>query len=170
MVQRKQRRSTREVEAREKVRARRADHWAREQQLEDLATAYEVAAQEIEDVTTTTEDKIAAYAVRLRREAEEAKRGLWGQQAESVSQMLELDGVRSVADRLGEPVEAVRKLAAARPSTTHRPGRPEHGRPGATSTSPETGAGQPVTDPSRPAGVAPTEAGSMPFDGNTAAA
>ncbi|MEU6379599.1 hypothetical protein [Streptomyces sp. NPDC046909] len=170
MGQRKQRRSAREVEARERVRARRAGHWERERQLEDLATVYEVAAQEIEDVTTTTEEKIAAYTVRLRQEAEKAKQGLRGQQAESVGQMLELDGVRSVADRLGEAVDTVRKLAAAEPSRTHRTVGPEHGHEGATATYPKSEAGQPVTDPVEPAGVAPAEAGSAPTDGNTAAA
>ena len=45
MAQRRPRKSAREVEARERVRARRAEHWARERQLEDLATDYEVAAQ-----------------------------------------------------------------------------------------------------------------------------
>lgn len=170
MGQRKQRRSTREVEARERVRARRAGHWERERQLEDLATVYEVAAQEIEDVTTTTEEQIAAYALRLRKEAEETKQGLRGQQAQSVGQMLGLDGVRSVADRLGESVDTVRKLAAAGPGTAHRAGGPEHSNEGATATPPATGAGQPVTHPAQPAGVAPAGAGSAPSDGNPAAA
>ncbi|MFF5304823.1 hypothetical protein ACFY5F_36245 [Streptomyces sp. NPDC013161] len=170
MGQRKQRRSAREVEARERVRARQAGHWERERQLEDLATDYEVAAQEIEDVTTTTEKRIAAYAVRLRQEAEKAEQGLRGQQAESVGQMLELDGIRSVADRLGEPVDTVRKLAAAGPGTTHGAGGTEHNREGATATSSKSGAGQPVTDPVQPAGMAPAEGGSAPSDGNAAAA
>jgi hypothetical protein len=170
MGQRKQRRSAREVEARERVRARRAGHWERERQLEDLATVYEVAAQEIEDIATTTEERIAEYTVRLRQEAEETKQQLRGQQAESVGQMLALDGVRSVADRLDESVDTVRKLAATGPGATRRAGGPEHAHEGATTTAPATGAVQPVTDPVQPAGAAPAELGSAPSDGNTAAA
>ncbi|MGW4490478.1 hypothetical protein [Streptomyces sp. NPDC004376] len=47
MTQRSPRKSAREVDARERVRARRAAHWEREKRLEDLATDYELAAQEI---------------------------------------------------------------------------------------------------------------------------
>ena len=156
MAQRRQRKSAREVEARERVRARRAAHWERERRLEDLATDYEVAAQEIEDVTTTTEEKIAAYAARLRGAAEVTKRDLQGQQAQSVNQMLELDGVRSVADRLGESVETVRKVAAARSGRTQEAGKPDRGSATAESAAQGTAAGQPVTDPITPKNEAAT--------------
>ena len=112
MAQRTPRKSAREIEAREKVRARRASYWERERTLEDLATEYEVAADGIGDVTTETEAKIAAYSDRLRRDAEAAKQDLRAQQGESVGRMLELDGIRSVAERLGESVEVIRKLTS----------------------------------------------------------
>ncbi|MEW2401973.1 hypothetical protein [Streptomyces sp. NPDC046862] len=155
MAQRRPRKSAREVEARERVRARRAAHWERERQLEDLATDYEVAAQEIEDVATAAEEKIAAYAARLRGEAEATKRDLRVRQAESVGQMLKLDGVRSVADRLGEPLETVRK-AATRPGRAQKAGTPDHGPAVVQSTGQESAASQPVTDPITPANVAAT--------------
>ena len=152
MAQRRPRKSAREVEARERVRARRAAHWERERQLEDLATDYEVAAQEMDDVTTAAEEKIAAYAARLRREAETTKQDLRVRQAESVGQMLKLDGVRSVADRIGESVETVRKVAAARPDREREAEKPDH----AQSTGQETAPRQPVTHPTTPANAAAT--------------
>ncbi|MGA5441907.1 hypothetical protein ACPCKW_20635 [Streptomyces griseoincarnatus] len=155
MAQRRPRKSAREVEARERVRARRAEHWERERQLEDLATDYEVAAQEIKDVTTEAEEKIAAYAARLRGEAETEKQKLRDRQAESVGQMLKLDGVRSVADRLGESVDTVRKVAA-RPDRAPEGGKPDHGLAAARSTGQEAAAGQPVTRPIPPANAAAT--------------
>jgi hypothetical protein len=155
MAQRRPKRSAREVEARERVRARRAEHWERERQLEDLATDYEVAAQEIEDVTTAAEEKIAAYAARLRGEAETTKQELRDRQAESVGQMLKLDGVRSVADRLGESVDTVRKVAA-RPSRAQGSGKPDHGLAAARSTGQEMAVSGPVTRPIPPANAAAT--------------
>ncbi|MFE9882580.1 hypothetical protein [Streptomyces sp. NPDC005784] len=145
MAQRRPRKSAREVDARERVRARRAEHWERERRLEDLATDYELTAQEIEDVTTEAEEKIAAYAARLRGQARTAKEKLRDRQAQSVGQMLKLDGVRSVADRLGESVEAVRKLAAAESSSTQEDPAPGHRPAAATATAHETPTDQPVT-------------------------
>ncbi|MCT9075274.1 hypothetical protein [Streptomyces fulvoviolaceus] len=144
MAQRSPRKSAREVDARERVRARRAAHWERERRLEDLATDYELAAQEIEDVTEAAEEKIAAYAARLRGQARTAKAGLRDRQARSVGQMLQLDGVRSVADRLGESVETVRKVAAESASTQEDPA-PDHSPAPPTATARETPTGQPVT-------------------------
>ncbi|MET7778060.1 hypothetical protein ABZU94_29020 [Streptomyces mirabilis] len=174
MAQRKPRKSAREVAARETVRARRAEHWERERQLEDLATDYEVAAQEIEDVTTAAEERIAAYANRIRSDAEIAKQGLRDQQAESVGQMLKLDGVRSVADRLDEPVETVRKVAAARPGSAQEAGTPDHGPAVAQSTGRQSATAQPVTDPTTLANVAATASSgpvpSMPAEQRAASA
>ncbi|CAM5702828.1 hypothetical protein SALBM311S_00607 [Streptomyces alboniger] len=151
MAQRRPRKSAREVDARERVRARRAAHWERERRLEDLATDYELAAQEIEDVTREAEEKIAAYAARLRGQAETAKEELRDRQAQSVGQMLRLDGVRSVADRLGESVETVRKVAAESASTQDP--APDHRPAPATATARETPTGQPVTGPVAHAGT-----------------
>ncbi len=153
MAQRRPRKSAREVDARERVRARRAAHWERERRLEDLATDYELAAQEIEDVTTEAEEKIAAYAARLRGQAETAKEELRDRQAQSVGQMLQFDGVRSVADRLGESVETVRKLAAAESGSTQEDPAPDHRPAPATATARETPTGQPVTGPVTHAGT-----------------
>lgn len=147
MAQRRPRKSAREVDARERVRARRSAHWERERRLEDLATDYELAAQEIEDVTTEAEEKIAVYAARLRGQAETAKGELRDRQAERVGQMLQLDGVRSVADRLGESVETVRKVAATESTSTQENPAPEHRPAPATATARETPTGQPVTAP-----------------------
>lgn len=144
MAQRSPRKSAREVDARERVRARRAAHWERERRLEDLATDYELAAQEIEDVTEAAEEKITAYAARLRGQARTAEEELRDRQARSVGQMLQLDGVRSVADRLGESVETVRKVAAESASTQEDPAPDQSSAPAAT-TARETPTGQPVT-------------------------
>lgn len=144
MAQRSPRKSAREVDARERVRARRAAHWERERRLEDLATDYELAAQEIEDVTEAAEEKIAAYAARLRGQAKTAEEELRDRQARSVGQMLQLDGVRSVADRLGESVETIRKVAAESTSTQEDPAPDQSSAPAAT-TARETPTGQPVT-------------------------
>ncbi|WP_187825743.1 hypothetical protein [Streptomyces sp. TRM68367] len=135
------------------MRARRAAHWERERRLEDLATDYELAAQEIEDVTTEAEEKIAAYAARLRGQAETAKEELRDRQAQSAGQMLQIDGVRSVADRLGESVETVRKLAAAESDSTQEDPAPDHRPAPATTTARETPTGQPVTGPVAHAGT-----------------
>ncbi len=174
MAQRRPRKSAREVEARERVRARRAAHWERERQLEDLATDYEVAAQEMDDVTTAAEEKIAAYAARLRDEAETTKQDLRVRQAESVGQMLKLDGVRSVADRLGESVETVRKVAAARPDREREAEKPDHGPAVAQSSGQETAPRQPVTHPTTPANAAatasPKAVPSQPAEQSTASA
>ncbi|MEU5633800.1 hypothetical protein ACH47C_17500 [Streptomyces rishiriensis] len=145
MAQRSPRKSAREVDARERVRARRAAHWERERRLEDLATDYELAAQEIEDVTEAAEEKIAAYAARLRGQARTAKEELRARQARNLGQMLQLDGVRSVADRLGESVETVRKLAAVESASTQEDPAPDHSPAPPTATAHETPTGQPVT-------------------------
>ncbi|WP_051900500.1 hypothetical protein [Streptomyces aureus] len=126
------------------MRARRAAHWERERRLEDLATDYELAAQEIEDVTEAAEEKIAAYAARLRGQAKTAEEELRDRQARSVGQMLQLDGVRSVADRLGESVETIRKVAAESTSTQEDPAPDQSSAPAAT-TARETPTGQPVS-------------------------
>ncbi|MFG2785733.1 hypothetical protein ACGFY7_48940 [Streptomyces prunicolor] len=147
MAQRRPRKSAREVDARERVRARRAGHWERERRLEDLATDYELTAQEIEDVTKDAEEKIAAYATRLRGQAETAKQELRDRQVQSVGQMLQLDSVvRSVAERLGESPETVRKVAAESASAPVDPA-PDHGPAAAKATAPGTPTGQPVTAP-----------------------
>ncbi|MFF3710282.1 hypothetical protein [Streptomyces phaeochromogenes] len=147
MAQRRLRKSAREVDARERVRARRAAHWQRERRLEDLATDYELAAQEIEGVTRESEEKIAAYATRLRGQAATAKEKLRDRQARSVGQMLQLDGVRSVADRLGESMETVRKVAAAEAASTQGDPALHHRPAAAKATTHETPTGQPVTAP-----------------------
>ncbi|MGW0572933.1 hypothetical protein [Streptomyces tauricus] len=126
------------------MRARRAAHWERERRLEDLATDYELAAQEIEDVTEAAEEKIAAYAARLRGQAKTAEEELRDRQARSVGQMLQLDGVRSVADRLGESVETVRKVAAESTSTQEDPAPNLSSAPAAT-TAREAPTGPPVS-------------------------
>ncbi|MFJ8636968.1 hypothetical protein [Streptomyces sp. NPDC093568] len=109
-----------------------------------MATDYELAAQEIEDVTEAAEEKIAAYAARLRDQARTAKEELRARQARSLGQMLQLDGVRSVAERLGESVETVRKAAAESTSTQEDPAPDQSSAPAAT-TARETPTGQPVT-------------------------
>ncbi|MFK4184337.1 hypothetical protein ACI2L4_10005 [Streptomyces sparsogenes] len=149
MAQRKPRQSAREVAARERVRARRAGHWERERQLEDLATDYEVAAQEIEDVTTAAEEKIAAYVAKLRNDVEDVRRSLRARQAAGVGKMLELDGIRSVADRLGESVEVVRKLTTNPGSTSDEAGA-DSGSAVDESTSPGAKAGEAEVDRTLP--------------------
>ncbi|WP_416969409.1 hypothetical protein [Streptomyces sp. 4F14] len=160
MAQRRPRKSAREVEAREKVRARRAAHRQREQQLEDLATDYEVTVQEIRDVTEAAEERIAAYTARLRGEAETSKRELRERQAASIGRMLALDGARSVADRLGEPVETVRKAASSTAGATES-GKPELGRATAQSAGRPSATAQPVTGPA-PSGNMTTTASPGP--------
>lgn len=147
MAQRRPRKSAREVDARERVRARRAGHWERERRLEDLATDYELTAQAIEDVTKGAEEKIAAYANRLRGQAETSKQELRDRQVQSVGQMLQLDSVvRSVAERLGESLETVRKVAAESASAPVDPAA-DHRPAAARATTHETPTGQPVTAP-----------------------
>ncbi|MCA1217386.1 hypothetical protein [Streptomyces sp. 8L] len=145
MAQRSPRKSAREVDARERVRARRAAHWERERRLEDLATDYELAAQEIENVTAAADEKIAAYAARLHSQASAAKEELRGRQARSVDQMLQLDGIRSVGDRLGESVETVRKIAAVESARTGEASAPDHGSAPPPAGAYGTPTGQPVT-------------------------
>ncbi|HEY8983376.1 MAG TPA: hypothetical protein VIU15_27830 [Streptomyces sp.] len=140
MAQRRMRKSAREAEARERVRARRVRQMERERRLEDLATGYELAALEIRDVTEAAEARIAAYAARQRRDAETGIRVLRDRQSGYVREMLTLDGTRSVADRLGEIVETVRRAASAEPAG--KTGEPAPEIRGATATGPQTPKGQ----------------------------
>ncbi|MGW4490479.1 hypothetical protein [Streptomyces sp. NPDC004376] len=61
--------------------------------------------------------------------------------------MLRLDGIRSIADRLGESVENVRKVAATEAASTQEAPTPDHHAAPATSTAHETPTGQPATAP-----------------------
>jgi hypothetical protein len=112
MPQGAKRRSAREIDARRKARELSASVRAREQKLEDLATRYLVAGQEIADIDERTTTKIKEYTDRVQAEAEETKGPLRVEMAGAVREMLTLDRIGSVSDRLGEPREVVSQLKA----------------------------------------------------------
>lgn len=112
MPQGAKRRSAREIEARRKARELSASVRAREQTLEDLATRYLVVGQEIADIDERTTTKIKEYTDRAEAEAEGAKGPLRAEMAGAVREMLTLDRIGSVADRLGEPRDVVSQWKA----------------------------------------------------------
>jgi hypothetical protein len=112
MPQGAKRRSAREIDARRKARELSASVRAREQKLEDLATRYLVAGQEIADIDERTTTKIKEYTDRAQAEAEGTKGPLRAEMAGAVREMLTLDRIGSVADRLGEPREVVSQWKA----------------------------------------------------------
>ncbi|MEV1008351.1 hypothetical protein [Streptomyces sp. NPDC049881] len=107
------RRAPRAVQAREKARARTAERRAREQQLEDLATGWFAAEDEIAEIDSSTRQKVEAYAAKVRADAEKETGRLRNTMAGIVAQMLTLERVRSVAGRLGVPEAEVRTVKAA---------------------------------------------------------
>jgi hypothetical protein len=102
------RRKPRAVQAREKARARTAERRAREQRLEDLATGWFTAEDEIAEIEAGARRRIEAYAVRVRAESEKDIGRLREGMTQIVAQMLALERVRSVAGRLGIAESAVR--------------------------------------------------------------
>lgn len=102
-----ERRTTRQLKAREKARARTAERRQREQQLEDLATAWFEAEDEIANKESAAEEKIRKYTEKVRGEVEKETGKLREQMNDVVGKMLALTGVRSVAERLGVPEAAV---------------------------------------------------------------
>ncbi|MCP9946037.1 hypothetical protein LUX12_16485 [Streptomyces somaliensis] len=108
-----ERRTTRQLKAREKARARTAERRQREQQLEDLATAWFEAEDEIADKESAAEEKIRKYTEKVRGEVEKETGKLREQMNDVVGKMLVLAGVRSVAERLGVPEAVVREIKAS---------------------------------------------------------
>ncbi|CAL9556086.1 hypothetical protein [Streptomyces sp. enrichment culture] len=108
-----ERRTTRQLKAREKARARTAERRQREQQLEDLATAWFEAEDEIADKESAAEEKIRKYTEKVRGEAEKETGKLRERMNDVVGKMLALTGVRSVAERLGVPEAVVREIKAS---------------------------------------------------------
>ena len=108
-----ERRTTRQLKAREKARARTAERRQREQQLEDLATAWFEAEDEIADRKSAAEEKIRKYTEKVRGEVEKETGKLRDQMNDVVGKMLALTGVRSVAERLGVPEAVVREIKAS---------------------------------------------------------
>ncbi|MGA5124396.1 hypothetical protein ACPCAG_13955 [Streptomyces pseudogriseolus] len=125
-----ERRTTRQLKAREKARARTAERRQREQQLEDLATAWFEAEDEIADKESAAEEKIRKYTEKVRGEAEKETGKLREQMNDVVGKMLALTGVRSVAERLGVPEAVVREIkasldgAASAPASAGSPSSP----------------------------------------------
>ncbi|MEU4260244.1 hypothetical protein AB0B42_29125 [Streptomyces fradiae] len=125
-----ERRTTRQLKAREKARARTAERRQREQQLEDLATAWFEAEDEIADKESAAEEKIRKYTEKVRGEAEKETGKLRERMNDVVGKMLALTGVRSVAERLGVPEAVVREIkasldgAASAPASAGSPSSP----------------------------------------------
>jgi hypothetical protein len=125
-----ERRTTRQLKAREKARARTAERRQREQQLEDLATAWFEAEDEIADKDSAAEEKIRKYTEKVRGEVEKETGKLREQMNDVVGKMLALTGVRSVAERLGVPEAVVREIkatldgAASAPASAGSPSSP----------------------------------------------
>lgn len=125
-----ERRTTRQLKAREKARARTAERRQREQQLEDLATAWFEAEDEIADKESAAEEKIRKYTEKVRGGVEKETGKLRERMNDVVGKMLALTGVRSVAERLGVPEAVVREIkasldgAASAPASAGSPSSP----------------------------------------------
>ncbi|MGW7295393.1 hypothetical protein ACWGIB_23745 [Streptomyces xiamenensis] len=116
------RRKPRAVEAREKARARTVERRAREQRLEDLATNWFAAEDEIAEIEAGARRRVEAYAARVRAESEKDVGRLREGMAQIVAQMLTLERVRSVAGRLGVAESAVRAFSIAEGAASEREG------------------------------------------------
>lgn len=127
MGERKPRTSAREIAAREAVRARRASVWERERKLEDLATDYVATGVEIKAINDQTEERIATYVERIRRDGDNRKASLQDRQASCVQEMLELEGIRTVAALIDEPQDVVKELRG-RLAPRKSPARAEGGQ------------------------------------------
>lgn len=109
------RRASRAVQAREKARALTAERRQREQKLEDLATDWFQAEDEIAEIEAAAQRKVDHYIAKVRGEAEREAGQLRDKMTEVVAEMLKHAGVRSVAERLGIPESTAR---AVKPSAT----------------------------------------------------
>lgn len=125
-----ERRATRQLKAREKARARTAELRQREQQLEDLATTWFEAEDEIADKESAAEEKIRKYTEKVRGEVEKETGKLREQMGDVVGKMLALTGVRSVAERLGVAEAVVREIKASLDGAASAPA--DAGSPSAT--------------------------------------
>ena len=112
------RRSSRAVLAREKARELNAERRRREQRLEDLATSWFEAESAIADINDAAQRKIQQYADRIRGEADKETGQFRQQMADTVTEMLKLTGIRSVAERLGASEATIRGLVG--PTTRTR--------------------------------------------------
>ncbi|MEV5338364.1 hypothetical protein AB0K93_07735 [Streptomyces sp. NPDC052676] len=159
-----ERRATRQLKAREKARARTAERRQREQQLEDLATAWFEAEDEIADKESAADEKIRKYTEKVRGEVEKETGKLREQMTDVVGKMLALTGVRSVAERLGVAEAVVREIKASLDGAASTPSEP--GSP--SSTAPSM-APSPSPSPSLPPpSPVPADSTSAAAEGSTA--
>jgi hypothetical protein len=107
-----ERKGSRTAQAREKARQRTAALREREQKLEDLATAWFEDEDEIEAVRTAARSRIEQFTAKVNEEATTEVGKLEARMTSTVGQMLELTGVRSVAERLDVPEARVREVKA----------------------------------------------------------
>jgi hypothetical protein len=142
-----ERRAARQVRAREKARARTAERRQREQQLEDLATAWFEAEDEIADKESAAEEKIRKYTEKVRGEVQKETGKLREQMTDVVAKMLALTGVRSVAERLGIAEAVVREIKASLGDVASAPADSGSPSPTAPATAPSPSSSVPQPSP-----------------------
>ena len=105
-----ERKGSRTAQARERARERTAALREREQKLEDLATTWFEDEDGINAVRTAARSRIEQFTAKVNEEATREVGKLEARMASTVGQMLELTGVRSVAERLDVPEARVREI------------------------------------------------------------
>ncbi|WP_252395961.1 hypothetical protein [Streptantibioticus parmotrematis] len=132
-----ERRTTRQLKARDKARARTVERRQREQRLEDLATTWFEAEDAIADKASAADEKIRKYTEKVRGEVEKENGKLREQMSDVMGEMLVLSGVRSVAERLGVAEAVVREVKASLHGTASAPADSGSPTPKPTSTAVE---------------------------------